>query len=261
MTAACGGGDTRLADALPPGVDLRPAVPADCARVEALVAELSLDARFHRFFVGMSQLPRWQARLLCGAGGADVLVATAAGAIVGHIMVADTGAPDGLRTGDVGVMVAERWRRQGVGAALLRAAAVRAAGRGVGLLTMDVMGDNRAMLDLVSRLYPGALRARNGPVVHIQVRLASEVSVVFPGPPPPGLSHPARPAPRLHLAAAAAAAIRSNCGWPVTAWRQVVACAPDGVLRRGRRRRYHPGAAFGAAAGRDRVTSASTGKA
>ena len=166
----------------PPGVALRPAGLSDCTDVASFVADLSLAAKFHRFFAGMSELPGWQARLLCGDGGADVLVATTAGTIVGHIMVADASAPGGPLAGDVGVMVAEQWRCRGVATALIVTAAARAAERGIRMLLMDVRGDNRDMLDVISRLYPDALRARHGPVVHIQIRITAG----------PGLTNPRR---------------------------------------------------------------------
>jgi GNAT superfamily N-acetyltransferase len=94
---------------------------------------------------------------MCGAGQTtDALVATEGTTVIGHAMAADRPGPDGGRVCDVGLVVADRWQRQGLGSALFFALQVRAAVRGVSVLSMDVLPENRVVLALISRTWADA---------------------------------------------------------------------------------------------------------
>jgi L-amino acid N-acyltransferase YncA len=135
----------------------RPAAPADGEAIKSFVAGLSLRTRFLRFFSPATPPSSAVLRGLCGAGRTtDVLVATQDGVIVGHAMAADSTGPGGARMTDVGLVVADRWQHWGIGSELLARLVARAAARGVRVLMMDVLPDNRPMLAMISRQWPGA---------------------------------------------------------------------------------------------------------
>jgi GNAT superfamily N-acetyltransferase len=139
------------------GVRIRPVAAGDRAAIAAFVAGLSSRSRFLRFFTTASPPSSAVLRGMCGAGlTADALVATEGATVIGHAMAADRPAPDGVRVCDVGLVVADRWQRQGLGSALFFSLQARAAARGVGVLSMDVLPENRVVLALISRTWADA---------------------------------------------------------------------------------------------------------
>jgi acetyltransferase len=147
--------------------------PADAERVREFVAGLSLRSQFFRFFASVATPSSSLLRSLTGAGGrADVLIAMdASGNLVGHGMVVDRTAGDGRQVSDIGVVVADSWQGRGVGSALLRALAQRAAGRGSAELVMDVLPENARMLGMIERRWPDTRRSRNRDSVTIRASL------------------------------------------------------------------------------------------
>jgi GNAT superfamily N-acetyltransferase len=167
--------------------------PADLADLAALTGffdGLSTRTRVQRFFAPVRPTPA-MVRLACGlarrtghagqdghtgqdsqAAQADVLVATHGGVIVGHAMAAD-GAPvplDGPVT-EIGVVVADAWQGQGVGAALVRALVSRAQARGVTAIRMDVLPGNRDVLAMIDGHWTAARTHRSADCVTLQVAL------------------------------------------------------------------------------------------
>jgi acetyltransferase len=162
------------------GVEIRPAHAADCAAIGAFVAGLSPRARFLRFFAPASPPSSSVLRSMCGAGlTTDVLLATddcdsqGYGAVVGHAMAADSAAPDGALATDVGLVVADRWQHHGVGSDLLSRLVARAQERGVSVLSMDVLPENRPMLALIAHRWPGASYSFGSGAVAVRVNLTS----------------------------------------------------------------------------------------
>jgi ribosomal protein S18 acetylase RimI-like enzyme len=145
---------------------------ADCEAIRSFVAGLSPRTRFLRFFTPASPPSSAVLRGLCGGGRTtDALVATDGGAIVGHAMAADSAGPDGAVVTDVGLVVADRWQHRGIGSQLLDRLVARAAARGVHVLVMDVLPDNRPMLAMISRRWPGARYDYAAGTVTVRVRL------------------------------------------------------------------------------------------
>jgi ribosomal protein S18 acetylase RimI-like enzyme len=164
-SAGSGFGDSML---------IRSVTAHDCAAIGSFVAGLSPEARFYRFFTPASPLSSGVLQGMCGAARTtDALVATDGGAIVGHAMAADSTGPGGDRESDIGVVVADRWQRRGVGSALLRCLAARAAERGVSVLAMDVLPENRTMIGLISRTWPGAAYTFHPDAVSVRASLAA----------------------------------------------------------------------------------------
>ncbi len=153
-------------------VQIRPAAAADCEAIRSFVTGLSARARFLRFFTPASPPTSAVLRAMCGAGRAtDVLIATVGGAVIGHAMAADGTGPDGGRTTDVGLVVADRWQHRGLGSELLRRLIDRAAERGVSVLMLDVLPENRMMLAMISRRWADAGYEFGGGSVTARVRL------------------------------------------------------------------------------------------
>jgi GNAT superfamily N-acetyltransferase len=135
---------------------LRQARPEDdAARISDFVCALSPQARYFRFFASVAPPSSGLLRALSGGTGADILLVTdGAGAVIAHGMAADTTAGDGLAT-NIGLAVTDRWQQHGLGALLLSTLMGRAARRGVRSLVLDVLPDNRRMLGIVKRRWPG----------------------------------------------------------------------------------------------------------
>jgi GNAT superfamily N-acetyltransferase len=138
-------------------VQYRSATAADCEAIRWFVAGLSLRTRFLRFFTPASPLSSAVLRAMCRADRTtDVLVATHGGMIVGHAMAVDSVSPDGCRVTDIGVVIADHWQRRGVGSMIMGRLVTRAAARGVSVLVMDVLPENRPMLAIISRRWADA---------------------------------------------------------------------------------------------------------
>jgi acetyltransferase len=148
---------------------------ADLAALGAFFGRLSLRTRVQRFFAPVRPTPA-MVRLACGAAGrgasrTDVLIGTHGGLIIGHAMAVDrAGPPDRLVT-EIGVVVADDWQGQGLGAALVRALLSQARARGVTALSMDVLPGNREVLTMIAGHWTGASTHRSADCLTIQVPL------------------------------------------------------------------------------------------
>jgi predicted GNAT family acetyltransferase len=116
-----------------------------------------------------------------GSADTDVLVATGDGVIIGHAMAGDRTGPGGTRT-EIGVVVADAYRGQGVGSALVRQLVTRAQRRGATALVMEVLAENRQVLTMIADHWPVAAQERSGAYITISARLQPEV----PSRPDPG---------------------------------------------------------------------------
>jgi ribosomal protein S18 acetylase RimI-like enzyme len=164
--------DEGLQDGIEGGIEVRAASAADCEAIRSFVAGLSPRARFLRFFTPAATPSPSVLRGLCGAGRTtDVLLATAAGAVIGHAMAADAVGPDGRRVTDIGLLVADRWQQQGVGSDLLRRLIARAEARGVSGLELEVLPENRAMLAMIHHRWADAGYSYGGGAVTVRVPL------------------------------------------------------------------------------------------
>jgi GNAT superfamily N-acetyltransferase len=136
------------------------------------LAGLSQRARYLRFFSGAA--PTSQAMLRVLAGGSartDVLVAVENDVIIGHAMAGDRTGPDGTRLTEIGVVVADARRGQGVGSALVRQLIARAQLRGATGVVMEVLAENRQVLTMIADHWPVASEKRSGAYITISARL------------------------------------------------------------------------------------------
>jgi len=153
------------------GVEYRTVAAADRDAMLSFLAGLSLRTRFLRFFAPASPSPA-VLRGMCGGGlTTDALIATDGGAIVGHGMAADSLSPEGCLVSDLGVVVADRWQNHGIGSQILDRLVARAAARGVSVLVMDVLPENKQMLAMIARRWAGAGYRFGGDAVAARVYL------------------------------------------------------------------------------------------
>jgi ribosomal protein S18 acetylase RimI-like enzyme len=138
-------------------VEYRSVAAADCDAMLSFLTGLSLRTRFLRFFAPASPPSPAVLRGMCGGGRTtDAIVAMHDGVIVGHGMAADSRSPEGCLVSDIGVVVADRWQSQGIGSQVLDQVVARAMARGVSVLVMDVLPENKQMLAMISRRWADA---------------------------------------------------------------------------------------------------------
>ena len=167
---------------------IRPAGPADTDALRAFLTGLSLRTRYLRFFAGVlpvtpSFLDRMTGRVTPRGERVDALVVTAGAEVIGHGMATDTRDDAGRPVTELAVGVADEHRGRGAGSALIRALTVRAQARGASTLLLDVLAENREMLDLVAHYFPAAGYRRSGPYLTIRVPLPAPFPDPFPAVP------------------------------------------------------------------------------
>jgi ribosomal protein S18 acetylase RimI-like enzyme len=174
---------------------IRPATQDDAPLIREFVCGLSVRTQYFRFFTAVSPPSGGLLRALTGsAGRADILVVTdESGAVIGHGMAVDTDADASTgvtrRAADIGLVIADEWQGQGLGSQLLTLVSERAAARGVRVLLLEVLPDNRRMLGIIERRWPDAHRKRMPDALSITAEIE-----------PPELDSPVLPG---HLLAAA----------------------------------------------------------
>src|SRR5579863_7706144 len=150
---------------------IRPACAADTGALSGFFAGLSPQSRYLRFFAPVTPGPELLRRMSGGDGCTDAVVAVREGVIIGHAMAADQAGPQGTRTADVGVVVADAWQGLGVASALMTALITAAQARGVTSLTMDVLPGNRTMLAMIASHWPTARIEDSADFVTFRIRL------------------------------------------------------------------------------------------
>jgi len=160
------------------GAEIRPVGQAELAALSDFFAGLSDQTRYRRFFAPVRPSHALLDLLAGGPAHVDAIVAVADGVIVGHAMAADLPEsanpnPCAGRATDIGVVVADAWQRQGVGAALMRSLIARAQARGVTALAMDVLPGNRRVLSMVLAHWPDAAVGHSPDGLDISISLPS----------------------------------------------------------------------------------------
>jgi ribosomal protein S18 acetylase RimI-like enzyme len=159
----------------------RPGI-ADYPALREFLTGLSPRARYLRFFSGAPPSSQAMLRILAGgSASADALVATGNDVIIGHAMAADRTGPDGTRLTEIGVVVADAYRGQGMGSVLVRELIARAQARGATAVVMEVLAENRQVITMIEDHWPVARRDRSGAYITITARLQPEV-LARPGP-------------------------------------------------------------------------------
>lgn len=147
------------------GPVLRPVRAADTGAVRDFLAGLSLETAYRRFFTGIgSPTAALVGRLVATEPGRrTVIVAVAGTEVVG---LADAVVLDGGRVVELGVVVADRWQRRGLGRPLCTAALRPAVAAGVPLLRAHTQPDNARVARMLRRRWPaGRPRLDDGTLV------------------------------------------------------------------------------------------------
>lgn len=153
-------------------IGIRQAGSGDCDAIRAFLAGLSPQTRYLRFFTGAPAASTATVRRLAGDGeNIDAVVATEAGAIIGHAIAADLTDASGAHITEIGVTVTDARQGQGVGSALTRELAARAEARGATAMAMDVLAENRQVLSMIAGHWPAARYDRSGPCITIHTSL------------------------------------------------------------------------------------------
>jgi RimJ/RimL family protein N-acetyltransferase len=136
------------------GVIVRRAVPADASELVRLAE--AVGAEPGRWLISTSEWrsvadERRYLRAVRRSDHAAVFLAEADGEIVGRMSLARDPHPASFHVADLGLMVDARFRRRGVGTALLEAAVVWARAVGVAKLELHVFPHNEAAIALYER--------------------------------------------------------------------------------------------------------------
>jgi GNAT superfamily N-acetyltransferase len=151
--ASAPGGGTAPVDPAPPEVVLRPGTLADASAVVAMHARCSSDTVHRRYHAPMPRVsPRFARSLLAPVGGLSLVATVGADVVaIGMLAPAPTERDDPAGSIEAGLMVEDRWQRQGLGTRLLHELAVAAAHSGRDEITCLVQPRNDAVLRAVHR--------------------------------------------------------------------------------------------------------------
>jgi GNAT superfamily N-acetyltransferase len=136
----------------------------DRGAVREFLAGLSLDSAYRRFFTGLGSPSSTLVRHLVEVDHdrREAMVAVRDGEVVG---LADCSRlADGV-TVELGVVVADRWQRRGLGPRLARAVLEPARDRGARRVRLHALADNDRVARLVRRTWPGRVPRRDGAVL------------------------------------------------------------------------------------------------
>jgi GNAT superfamily N-acetyltransferase len=131
------------------GVWLAPAAATDTAAVLAMLSRCSRQSLYHRFH-GYTDGVAYTRSLLSQGRSDDNLLAWNGSTCIG---MATTGC-DERGAAHLGVLVEDRWQRQGVGTRFIRALTEAARSRGVTRIHADVLGEDQFLLRTLRRVGP-----------------------------------------------------------------------------------------------------------
>jgi len=153
-------------------VEIRQAGSGDRDAIRDFLAALSPRTNYLRFFTTASPTTAAMLRILTGVGdNVDAVVAAEKETIIGHAMAVDKVGPRGTDTVEIGVVVTDARQGGGIGSALVRTLTARAKARGATSVAMDVLAENRQVLDMIENHWPGARRDNSTACVTIHARL------------------------------------------------------------------------------------------
>jgi GNAT superfamily N-acetyltransferase len=149
---------------------VRTVTPVDRPAVHGFLAGLTLDSAYRRFFTGLgSPSPALVGRLVeVDHDRREAVLAGWGEQVVG---LADCTRLDDGVTVELGVVVADRWQRRGLGPRLARTVLELAIARGARMVRMHALAENDRVARLVRRSWPDAVPARDGTVLAWELAL------------------------------------------------------------------------------------------
>lgn len=150
----------------------------DGATVDAVFAGLSAQSRYLRFHTPMPRLPASMRTALLDLDGRRRL------ALAADVRTGDTWLPVGIaRLADIGggraelaLAVVDAWQHRGIGRRLLAELTERAAALGYRRLVGDVLPENRRVVQMLRRAFPGSAARFEDDVVRVHCPIGAEVS-------------------------------------------------------------------------------------
>ena len=145
--------------------------PADGIELRRFFFRLSPETLYRRFHSPITRPEQAHPQFLLDVDHHDreAVVAVVDGEIVG---VARYVRRSGMSAAEVAVVVADAWQRQGIATRMITALAAFAAAAGVERFTMTMQADNKPVLRLMSRLYPGAAMTQSQGICEAEVSIA-----------------------------------------------------------------------------------------
>ncbi|MFL6130467.1 MAG: GNAT family N-acetyltransferase [Mycobacteriales bacterium] len=147
-----------------PALTLRAATPDDSTAVRGFLAGLSPDSAYRRFFTGLGSPSSALVRRLVEVDHdrRQAVLAVRHGEVIGLADASRLG--DGV-TVELGVVVADRWQRRGLGPRLTRSVLELAMARGARQVRIHALAENDRVARLVRRSWPDGVPTRDGPVL------------------------------------------------------------------------------------------------
>lgn len=140
-------------------VRIRTPCETDAQAVHAFLAGLSPNSQYQRFFTGLGTVsPSLVRELTTVTPRQQIVLATLDLEVVGHAMASVN--KDGAI--ELGVVVADSHRHQGIATVLMRTLIERSVLAGVETLRFDVLCENQLVLDWIRRSLPGTTFERDG---------------------------------------------------------------------------------------------------
>lgn len=140
-------------------VRIRTPCEDDAGAVHAFLAGLSPNTQYQRFFTGLGTVsPSLVRDLTATSPTRQVVLATVGPDVIGHAMAAAN--KDGSI--ELGVVVADGHRHEGIATRLLRALIEHCVLAGADRLSFDVLCENQLVLDWIRRSLPGTTFQRDG---------------------------------------------------------------------------------------------------
>jgi GNAT superfamily N-acetyltransferase len=140
-------------------VRIRTPCEADTEAVHAFLAGLSANTQYQRFFTGLGSVsPSLVRDLTAITPNQQVVLASIGPEVIGHAMAATN--RDGAI--ELGVVVADGHRNEGIATRLVRALIERSVLAGACRLRFDVLCENQVVLDWIRRSLPGTTFERDG---------------------------------------------------------------------------------------------------
>jgi acetyltransferase len=155
---------TGLLERPAPVLTVRTVTPADRAAVHGFLAGLSRESAYRRFFSGLGSPSSALVRHLVEVDH-DRREAVLAGWGDQVVGLADCTRLDDGAAVELGVVVADRWQRRGLGPRLARTVLELAIARGARTVRMHALAENDRVARLVRRSWPDAVPTRDGTVL------------------------------------------------------------------------------------------------
>lgn len=154
------------------GITIRRAGARDGESVSRFLRGLSLKSRYRRFFSPFRHVtPAMLRDMITTTPTRHVLLALDGETVVGHVIAVG----NGEHTVDIGIVVADAYRLQGIGSRLVHDLTEALAAIGCTGVRCEVLSENYFVLDWLRRLAPDLSFERSGAILTVHARLVARL--------------------------------------------------------------------------------------